>query len=162
VEAVKAAVLTISSSRAATGGAPDDSGPLLERWVEELDLELAASEVVPDTHDAIVERLRHWSDAGCALVVTSGGTGFAPDDVTPEATLAVCDREAPGIAEAIRAASREHTPHWMLSRGVAGICGSTLIVNFPGSPRAITQAADALTRALPHGLRLLAGEADQH
>lgn len=159
---LKAAVLTVSSSRATPGGEPDESGPRLASWLADLGLELAGAEVVTDDRDAIAERLRHWADAGCALVVTTGGTGLAPDDVTPEATRAVCDREAPGIAEAMRAASREHTPHWMLSRAVAGIRGQTLIVNFPGSPRAIQQTADALGQALPHGLRLLTGTPARH
>ena len=85
-----------------------------------------------------------------------------PSDVTPEATRDVIDREAPGIAEAMRAASREHTPHWMLSRGVAGIRGGTLIVNFPGSPRSIDQAGGAIADALPHALELLAGRRAGH
>jgi molybdopterin adenylyltransferase len=160
---VRAAVLTISSSRAGDAEPSDESGPLLEAWVDTLGLDLAGTEVVADDADLIASRLRHWADAArCALVVTTGGTGFAPDDVTPEATAEVCDRDAPGIAEAIRAASREHTPHWMLSRGVAGIRGTTLIVNFPGSPKAIAQTAEALADALPHGLRLLTGERDPH
>ena len=160
---MRAAVLTISSSRAADSEPSDESGPLLEDWLDRLGLDLAGTEIVADDADVITSRLRHWADtAQCALIVTTGGTGFAPDDVTPEATAGVCDRDAPGIAEAIRAASREHTPHWMLSRGVAGIRGTTLIVNFPGSPKAITQTADALTDALPHGLRLLTGESDPH
>jgi molybdopterin adenylyltransferase len=160
---VRAAVLTISSSRAGETEPTDESGPLLEGWLDELGLELAGSEVVADEAEVIAARLRHWADTGeCALIVTTGGTGFAPDDVTPEATMEVCDRGAPGIAEAIRAASKEHTQHWMLSRGVAGIRGRTLIVNFPGSPKAITQTAAALSAALPHGLRLLPGASDAH
>jgi molybdopterin adenylyltransferase len=155
---LKAAVLTISSSRAA-GGDDDESGPRLEEWIQELGLELAGSEVVPDDAELISARLRHWADeGGCALIATTGGTGFAPDDVTPEATRAVCDRSAPGIAEALRAASREHTPHWMLSRSAAGIRGRTLIVNFPGSPKAIAETSAVLSEALPHGLGLLAGD----
>jgi molybdenum cofactor synthesis domain-containing protein len=155
---VKAAVLTISSSR---GEAEDASGPLLRDWLDGLGIELAATEIVADERAAIEGRLTHWSDAeGCALIVTTGGTGFAPDDVTPEATLAVCEREAPGIAEAMRAASRDATPHWMLSRAVAGIRGRTLIVNFPGNPKAIRETADALAAALPHGLTLLDGSSE--
>jgi molybdenum cofactor synthesis domain-containing protein len=91
-------------------------------------------------------------------VLTSGGTGFAPTDVTPEASRAVIERDAPGLAEALRLASRGHTEHWMLSRAVAGIRGRTLIVNFPGQPRSIREAGDALAAALPHALALLAGE----
>ena len=122
----------------------------------------SAREIVSDERDAIEERLRHWSDVErCELILTTGGTGVAPRDVTPEATLAVIEREVPGIAEAMRDASREHTRHWMLSRAVAGIRGATLIVNFPGSPRSIEQAGEALAGALPHALALLAGEPDR-
>jgi molybdopterin adenylyltransferase len=151
-------VITVSSSRAA-GQGEDDSGPALAELALALDLEVAGAEVVTDDVDAIAARLRHWADdQGCALVLTSGGTGLAPTDVTPEATRAVIEREAPGIAEAMRAASRPHTPHWMLSRAVAGTRGRTLIVNFPGNPRAIGETGDALAAALPHALALLAGE----
>ena len=95
-------------------------------------------------------------------MLTTGGTGFAPDDVTPEATRAVIEREAPGIGEAMRAASREHTPMWMASRGIAGTRGRTLIVNFPGNPPAIEQAGGAIAGALPHVLGLLTGRGKRH
>ena len=114
---------------------------------------MVGTEVVPDERELIAGRLRWWADeGGCELVLTTGGTGLSPDDVTPEATRAVIEREAPGIAEAMRAASREHTDKWMLSRGVAGTCGRTLIVNFPGNPPAIEQAGAAIAAALPHAL----------
>ncbi len=107
--------------------------------------------------------MRHWCDVErCGLVLTTGGTGFSPTDVTPEATRAVIDREAPGLAEAMRLVSREYTRHWMLSRAVAGIRGQTLIVNFPGSPRSIAQAGAAIADALPHALALLAGGDSTH
>jgi molybdopterin adenylyltransferase len=157
---MRAAVITVSSSRAAGGGDPDESGPRLEAVVERLGGELAGRETVSDDREAIAGRLRHWiDDEGCDLVLTTGGTGLAPSDVTPEATLDVIDREAPGIAEAIRAASRPHTDHWMLSRGVAGTRGRALIVNFPGSPRSIEQTAPEIEPALAHALRLLSDEA---
>lgn len=95
-------------------------------------------------------------------MLTSGGTGVSPDDVTPEATLAVLERHIPGIPEAIRAISRPHTAHWMLARPLAGVRGSTLIVNLPGSPRAIEQTAAELRPALAHALALIAGEAGAH
>jgi len=159
---MRVGILTVSTSRAAAGG-PDESGDELERVARELGGEIAAREIVSDERDAIEERLRRWSDAGgCDLILTTGGTGVAPRDVTPEATLAVIEREVPGIAEAMRAASREHTRHWMLSRAVAGIRGGTLIVNFPGSPRSIGQTADAIAGALPHALALLAGGGRDH
>jgi len=151
-------VITVSTSKAA-GEGDDESGPALAELARSLDLEVAGMDLVPDDADAIAVRLRHWADEEeCALVLTSGGTGFSPTDVTPEATRAIIEREAPGIAEAMRASSRAHTPHWMLSRAVAGIRGRTLIVNFPGNPSAIAETGGALAAALPHALALLAGE----
>jgi molybdopterin adenylyltransferase len=157
---MRAAVITVSTSRAAGGGEPDESGPRLEAVVERLGGEVAGGEVIPDNRATIAARLRHWVDeAGCDLVLTSGGTGLAPSDVTPEATRDVIEREAPGIAEAMRAASRPHTDKWMLSRGVAGTRGRALIVNFPGSPRSIDETAPEIESALSHALRLLRDEA---
>lgn len=152
----RVAVITVSTSKAAGDGV-DESGPALERFVAELGLELAGSEIVPDDRELIAGRLRHWADTeSCALVFTSGGTGLSPDDQTPEATLDVIDRHAPGIAEAMRATSRQHTDKWMLSRGVAGIRGRTLIINFPGNPPAIGQVGGELAPAIPHAIELLA------
>lgn len=160
---MRAAIVTVSTSKSEAGGEGDESGARLAEFAGELGAEIAGREVIPDDREAIAERLRHWSDAeSCDLVLTTGGTGVAPTDVTPEATREVIDREAPGIAEAMRAASREHTPHWMLSRGVAGIRGRSLIVNFPGSPRSIGQAGAAIANALPHALELLAGRHGGH
>jgi molybdenum cofactor synthesis domain-containing protein len=152
-----AAILTISTSRAA-GEADDEGGPALAAYAERLGVPVLATEVVADDREVVAERLRYFSDqVGCALILTTGGTGFAPDDVTPEATRDVLDREAPGLAEAMRLESREHTPMWMTSRGVAGTRGTTLIVNFPGNPPAIEQAGAAVERAIPHALELLGG-----
>lgn len=159
---MRAAILTVSSSRS-SGGGFDESGARLAVLAEGLGAEIAARELVPDDREAIEERLRRWADDDrYELVLTSGGTGFAPSDLTPEATRAVIEREAPGLAEAMRLASREHTPHWMLSRAVAGIRGPTLIVNFPGSPKSVIQAGDALAGALPHALDLIAGRSAAH
>jgi molybdenum cofactor synthesis domain-containing protein len=156
---MRAAVLTISDSRAA-GDAEDESGKLLVSYAESLGLEVFGREVVPDERELIEERLRHWADeGGCSLILTTGGTGFAPRDVTPEATRAVIEREAPGLAEAMRIASREHTDLWMVSRGVAGVRGATLIVNFPGAPKSIPEAGEGVRQAIPHALNLLSGEA---
>ena len=153
--AMRAAILTISSSRSG-GNKADESGPALARFAEAVGAEVAATEIVPDQQSKIEWALRHYSDTErCDLVLTTGGTGFAPDDVTPEATRAVIEREAPGIAEALRAASREHTRNWMLSRGIAGIRGRTLIINFPGSPRSIGEAGEAIEEASPPAVALL-------
>jgi molybdenum cofactor synthesis domain-containing protein len=116
------------------------------------------TEVIPDERELIAGRLCFWADdGGCELILTTGGTGFSIDDVTPEATRDVIDREAPGIGEAMRLASRQHTEMWMTSRGIAGTRGRALIVNFPGNPPAIEQAGAAIEKALPHVLSLLAG-----
>jgi molybdenum cofactor synthesis domain-containing protein len=153
---MRTAVLTISTS-VARRQAEDASGPLLAHLAEEAGADVESMEVIPDDFPLIEDRLHHYVDDDFTFVFTTGGTGLTPDDVTPEATKAVIEREAPGIAEAMRAASREHTRHWMLSRGVAGIRGRTLIVNFPGSPRSIDQAGAAIADALPHAVDLLRG-----
>jgi molybdopterin adenylyltransferase len=159
---MRAALLTVSTSKA-RGEGNDDSGDRLAEFVAELGLEIATREVVEDDQRTVEARLVHFCDELCVeLVLTSGGTGLTPDDLTPEATRAVLEREAPGIAEAMREASRPHTPNWMLSRGVAGTRGGTLIVNFPGSPRSIGQCGEAISAALPHALALLAGERPAH
>lgn len=159
---MRAAIVTVSTSKS-RGDGEDEGGAQLAAFAEALGAELAGRDLVPDDRRLIEERLRHWADAErCELVMTTGGTGFAPSDVTPEATRAVLEREAPGLAEAMREASRGHTRHWMLSRAVAGIRGSTLIVNFPGSPDSIAQAGEAIAGALPHALDLIAGRPASH
>jgi molybdenum cofactor synthesis domain-containing protein len=160
---MRAAILTISSSRGGRSK-PDESGPALARFAQGVGAEVAAEEIVPDEQSKIEWALRHYADTErCDLVLTTGGTGFAPDDVTPEATRAVIQREAPGIAEALRAASREHTRNWMLSRGIAGIRGRSLIINFPGNPKSIGEAGDAIGEAIPHAVSVLRdGGAHRH
>lgn len=153
----RAAIVTISTSKAA-GEGRDESGPRLAALAQTLGLEVVGQEVIPDERELIEARLRHWSDVErCALVLTSGGTGLAPTDVTPEATRAVLERDAPGIPHAMREASRAHTGNWMLSRALAGTRGSSLIVNFPGSPASIDETGAALAGALEHALALIAG-----
>ncbi len=157
-----AAILTASTSRARSGGS-DESGDALAVLAESIGFQVVGRDLVVDDRDQIEVCLRRWvAESSCDLILTTGGTGFSPDDVTPEATAAVLERPAPGIAEAMRAASKPFTDHWMLSRALAGISGSTLIVNFPGSPKAIAQTAGAIAVALPHAVALLRGGRGGH
>jgi molybdenum cofactor synthesis domain-containing protein len=159
---VRAAIVTVSTSRAA-GEGEAESGSRLAELAQGLGAQIAGHDVIPDDRAQIEARLRHWADEErCDLVLTTGGTGFSPTDVTPEATRATIEREAPGLAEAMRAASRGHTPHWMLSRAVAGIRGATLIVNLPGSPAGVEQAGEAIAAALPHAVALLRERPTSH
>jgi molybdopterin adenylyltransferase len=149
-------VITISD-KSSTGERIDTSGPAIRRILSEAGMNELAYEVIPDEFDQIRKRLKHFSDeVSVALVVTTGGTGFSPRDVTPEATRAVIDREAPGLAEAMRQKSLAITSHAMLSRAVAGIRKSTLIVNLPGSEKAVVECLGVILPALPHALDLLA------
>ncbi len=159
---LRAALVTISTSKA-DGDGVDESGQRLVDLADRVGAEVVGRDLIPDQLDLIQERLCYWVDeVGCQLLVTSGGTGVSPTDVTPEATLAVIEREVPGIPEAIRLASRQHTRHWMLSRAVAGIRDNALIINLPGSPKSIDQAADAIAEALPHALALLSDQPTGH
>ena len=115
-------------------------------------------EVVPDDFALIEDRLHHFVSQHCDLIFTTGGTGLTPSDITPEATLAVIQREAPGFAEAMRAEGARHTPHGILSRGVSGVAGHSLIVNFPGSPASIDQLFPVLAPTLEHVVRTLRGD----
>jgi len=153
---VNAAVLTVSDGVSA-GVRDDTSGDLLEELLREAGFEVERN-VVTDDAEVISDAIRRLSDSGAAVVLTTGGTGFAPRDVTPEATRAVVEREAPGIAEAIRANALARTPHALLSRGVAGLRGATLVVNLPGSPGGCRDGFEVLRPALRHGLELAAGD----
>jgi molybdopterin adenylyltransferase len=159
---MRAVLITISTSKAA-GVGEDESGIRLAELALALGAETVGREVIADDREEIEGRLRHWADAeGCELILTSGGTGLSPDDVTPEATRAVIEREIPGLGEAMREASRAHTRHWMLSRALAGVRGGALIVNLPGSPRSIEQLGDVLADAVPHAIELIAGRSEHH
>ncbi|MFZ1398639.1 MAG: MogA/MoaB family molybdenum cofactor biosynthesis protein [Candidatus Promineifilaceae bacterium] len=148
-------ILTVSD-RGARGEYEDRSGPILAEMVQNSTPWVVSQQaIVPDELAAIAQTLIDWCEAGLNLILTSGGTGFAPRDVTPEATKAVIEREAPGIAEALRAESLKITRHAMLSRAVAGIRGRTLIINLPGSPKAVRENMDVLLPILPHALELL-------
>jgi len=158
-ERLQAVVLTVSD-RCSRGESEDTAGPAVARALSEsLDAHVYGNEVLPDDRDAIAGRLKHYCDGhSIDVVFTVGGTGFSPRDVTPEATREVIERFAPGLDEAMRAASGAKTPHAMLSRGASGIRGSTLIVNLPGSQRAAVENLRAILPALAHGLAKLRGD----
>jgi len=153
---MNAAVLTVSDGDSA-GVRGDRSGDVLAELLGEEGFEVERR-VVADDATQIADAIRALADGGARLVLTTGGTGFAPRDVTPEATRTVIDREAPGLAEAIRADAIARTPHALLSRGVAGLLGSTLVVNLPGSPGGCRDGFDVVRPALHHGLELAAGD----
>ncbi|HET6642559.1 MAG TPA: MogA/MoaB family molybdenum cofactor biosynthesis protein [Gaiellaceae bacterium] len=156
---MKAAVLTISDG-VARGERNDESGTLLDELLAAEGYDVVRR-VVADERTEIAEAIEELSD-GCALVLTTGGTGVASRDVTPEATASVLERQVPGIAEAIRTDAAARTPHGLLSRGVAGIRGSALVVNLPGSPGGCRDGFAVLRPALSHALKLLAGEQGGH
>ena len=157
---IRVGVLTVSD-RGARGETKDASGPLIGRiLLGQTTWTVAHEKVVPDELAHIEATLRAWCDERLDLILTTGGTGFAPRDVTPEATRRVLDREAPGIAEALRAESLKITRHAMLSRAVAGIREQTLIINLPGSPKAVKESMEILLPVLPHALALLTDQPD--
>jgi molybdopterin adenylyltransferase len=156
---VRTAIITISTSVAA-GSSEDLSGQALTELAEGVGAEVVASEVVSDDRVAIEQLLRRYSapDAEVPLIFTTGGTGLTSDDVTPEATRAVIDRDAPGFAEAMRAESLKYTPMGLVSRGISGIAGRTLIVNFPGNPKSIGQLFPVIAPTLEHVVATLQRE----
>lgn len=148
-------ILTVSD-RSSRGERADSSGPALARLVEALNWSVARQAILPDDEGAIQTLLGEWCDGGdIDVILTTGGTGFAPRDVTPEATQKVIQRDAPGIAEAMRAASLLKTPHAMLSRAVAGIRGETLVINLPGSPKGAVENFETIAPVLAHAIQLL-------
>jgi molybdenum cofactor synthesis domain-containing protein len=154
---IRVAVLTVSDGVVA-GKRRDTSGAAARAWIAGLGWELVEHRIVPDEADEIGSVLSGWADDGAAdLVLTLGGTGFGPRDVTPEATSAVIRRQAPGLAEALRSSGLEGTPFAMLSRGVAGIRGRSLIVNLPGSEKAVREGLSVLENVVPHAVDLLGG-----
>jgi molybdenum cofactor synthesis domain-containing protein len=154
-EPIRFGIIT-ASDRSSAGQRPDISGQWLvdeikrNRWI------VSRTTILPDDQSVLQETLALWADSGeIDIILTTGGTGFSPRDVTPEATLAIIDRLAPGIAEAMRSASLSITPHAMLSRAVAGIRKQTLIINLPGSPKAALENLATILPALPHAVQLL-------
>lgn len=153
----RAAVLTVSD-RSFRGDRPDASGPVLVELLQKEGYEITHTAIIPDEQEQIQDALKDLADRKIAdLILTTGGTGFSPRDVTPEATLAVCDRLTPGIPEAMRYASLQITPRAMLSRAQAGIRKQTLIVNLPGSPKAARENLESVLPTLSHGLEMLSG-----
>lgn len=152
----RVAILTVSD-RVSSGVYSDRGGPAVASYVEaHLAANVIETAVVPDEREQIALQLRDWADRGNVdIIMTTGGTGVAPRDVTPEATLDILEKEVPGLAEAMRTASRAITPYAMLSRGSVGIRGRTLIINLPGNPKAVKENLDAIVSVLPHAVALL-------
>ncbi len=155
---IRTAIITLSDKGAA-GVRDDESGAVIREMLDTIGVSVMHYEILPDDKSRISNTLRRLSDSGTFdLIVTTGGTGVAPRDVTPEATLAVIDRELPGMAEAMRAESLKKTPRAMISRAVAGIRKQTLIINLPGSPRAVRENLSTVLPALPHAIEKIKGD----
>jgi len=161
---IRLAILTVSD-KAARGEREDAGGPTIRATLEQtgLDIEVVDYRIVADDEQQIAEALFHLSErADVDLILTTGGTGLAPRDVTPQATLGAVEYQVPGIAEAMRAASLQVTPAGMLSRAVAGVRHGTLIINLPGNPKAVRENLSVIAAALPHAINTLRGEVGEH
>jgi len=154
---IKIGLITVSD-RSSRGEREDLSGPELRKWCKKMNFTVSEELVIPDEFDIIKNSLIELSDRGMDLILTTGGTGFAPRDRTPEATRAVIEKEAPGFAEVMRMRSLQITHHAMLSRAVSGIRKKTLIINLPGSPKGAIENIEFIEKALPHALKLLRNE----
>jgi molybdopterin adenylyltransferase len=153
---VRIGVLTVSD-RVSRGAMEDLGGPAIGAMLGSDEFEISRTGVVPDEADVIADTLVAWADGGLDVILTTGGTGLGPRDVTPDATERVTDRSVPGIAEALRSEGQKHTAHAILSRGMAGVRGETLIVNLPGSPGGAREGAELLRAVLPHAVAILHG-----
>ena len=155
-------ILTISD-KGALGQRYDESGQVIRDFFSDLDSDIVNYEVVPDEVDIIRQKLVEWADSSEAdVIITTGGTGLGERDVTPEATLAVVDRVVPGFAEAMRAVSLSKTPMAMLSRATAGVRGRSLIINLPGSPKAVRECLEVVLPAIPHAVDIIKGVVTEH
>ncbi|TFH43047.1 MAG: molybdopterin adenylyltransferase [Chrysiogenales bacterium] len=151
---VRVGIVTISD-RSSQGLRDDRSGPEIRVWAEKMGFVVSEELVIPDEFNDIAKALRALSDSGVDIILTTGGTGFTPRDVTPEATRSVIEKEAPGFTEVMRMRSLQITPHAMLSRAVAGIRKKSLIINLPGSPRAVRENLGFIEAAIPHAVEML-------
>ena len=157
---MKAAILTVSD-KGHRGEREDRSGPALVAWLGARGVQIVWTRIVPDEAADIAAQLIEWADSQiCDLILTTGGTGVAPSDVTPEATRRVLEREIPGLGEAMRSASAAKTPFAMLSRAVAGVRGRALIVNLPGSPAGAIENLEAIWPAVPHAVKKIQGDTE--
>ncbi len=155
---MKAAILTLSD-KGARGERVDRSGPALEKWLGERGVTVLHTELVPDELDIIYVKLEGWADSGLFdLILTTGGTGVSPRDVTPDATRRIVEVEIPGFGETMRRAGMEKTPHAMISRAIAGIRNRTLIINLPGSPGGAVENLEAVWSAIPHAVAKIQGD----
>ena len=150
----RVAIITVSD-RSSKGDREDLSGPEIEKWAKKMNLHVSSTAIVPDEFERIKEALKKFIDDDINLILTTGGTGFAPRDVTPEASQAVIDRPASGFAEVMRIKSLEVTPHAMLSRAVSGIAKNSIIINLPGSPKAVTECLGFIEDAIHHAISLM-------
>ncbi len=154
-------ILTVSD-KGSRGEREDESGKVIRKMMTSIGAEVTLYEIVPDEKEQISSKLIEWVNTlKVDLILTTGGTGLSPRDITPEATLTVVDRLAPGFSEAMRAESIRITPKGMLSRGVSGTLDKTLIINLPGSPKAVKECLDAILPALPHGIEMLTGKSSE-